>query len=201
MNTESDMRHLDADSLRHNLGWFRALGIGLIFLGVISIILPFAATFAATTMVGSVLLVGGIMRFMHAFRSRQWKRSVGEFVVAFLYIASGVIFFAYPFSGMLTLTMFLAAFLALAGIFKCVQALRLRPASHWGWTLLSGIVTLFLGVIIFAGLPMTAFWAVGVVVGVDLLFSGLSIVMIGASMRDALQEQRPFCIGNVCFEY
>jgi len=201
MNSESDIRHLNAESLRQNLGWFRTLGIGLIILGVISLALPFVAGFAITTLVGTIFVVGGIMRIVHAFRSRQWKRSAAEFLVSLLYIASGIILFAYPFSGMVTLTLFLAAFFVLAGFFKCVQALRIRPASHWEWTLLSGIVTFFLGIVIFAGLPMTAFWAIGAIVGIDLLFSGLSMVMIGTSMRDALQEKRPFCIGNVCFEY
>jgi uncharacterized membrane protein HdeD (DUF308 family) len=200
MNSETGFQRLDADILRQNLGWFIALGIGLIILGIISVLAPLFATFAIKVLIGALFVIGGIMHFIHAFQSRRWERSIVEFLVAILYIAAGIILLAYPFGGILALTVFLSVFFVVEGVSKIVHALRLRPVSSWGWTLLSGIVSVFLGLIIWAGLPMTAFWAVGLIVGIDLIFGGLSMVMIAISMRDALQEMRPFCIGTVCFQ-
>jgi uncharacterized membrane protein HdeD (DUF308 family) len=191
---------MDADILRQKLGWFMALGMGLIVLGVISVLAPLLATFAIGILVGALFVIGGIMHAIHAFQSQRWERPIVEFLVAILYIAAGIILLAYPLGGILALTAFLSVFFVVEGVFKIVQALRLRPVSNWGWALLSGIVSVFLGLIIWAGMPMSAFWAIGLIVGIDLIFGGLSMVMTTISMRDALQERRPFCIGTVCFQ-
>jgi uncharacterized membrane protein HdeD (DUF308 family) len=200
MEIESNIKHLDSDVLKKNLGWFIALGIGLILLGIVSVATPLVATFAIANLVGVIFLVGGVMFTIHAFRSRRWGRGIAEFLISLLYIGSGVFILAYPLAGMFTLTLFLAAFFVVEGIFKIIQSLQMRQVSNWGWALLGGIVSLFLGIIIFAGMPLTALWTVGLIVGIDLIFGGISTVMVAVSMRHALQERRQFCIGNVCFQ-
>lgn len=200
MNGESGRYYFDMDKLRENLGWFTGLGIALIVLGVIAVLAPFWATLAIQTLVGVLLVSGGIIHAVHTFRGRRWSWSLSEFLLAVLYIVAGLILLAYPLGGMITLTAFLAAFFVVEGIFKVIQAMRLRPVSNWGWLLFSGFLSLFLGIVIWAGLPMTALWAIGLIVGIDLVFGGVSMIMISSSMRDALRERRPFCLGNVCFQ-
>src|SRR5512138_3187789 len=138
MNGEYNLNKMDVDVLRRNLGWFMAFGVGLIILGAISVAAPFLATFAIVNLVGILFLIAGVMSIIHAFRSRTWGRSIAEFLISLLYILFAIILLAYPGRGIVTLTMFLAAFFVVEGIIKIVQAFRLRPVSNWGWALFSG---------------------------------------------------------------
>jgi uncharacterized membrane protein HdeD (DUF308 family) len=200
MTTETDRYYLDLDKLRENLGWFTALGLAMIVLGLIAVSTPFLASVALKRLVGAIFVVGSVIHVIHAFRSWKWSRSVPEFLLSVLFFVAGFILLVYPIEGLITLTAFLAAFFVVEGVFKVIEATRLRPVSNWGWLLVSGLVSVFLGIIIWAGLPMTAFWAIGLIVGIDLIFGGISMIMVSVSMRAALRERRPFCIGNVCFQ-
>lgn len=200
MVQESGFKDPSVEGLRENLTWFATFGIALMVLGIVSLAAPFIAGMGVESIIAVLFLIGGVMHFMHAFQSHKWKRSVMEFLAAFLYVATGVSFLTFPFAGALTLTLFLACFFLVKGAFKIVESLRLREVSNWGWVLLSGIISLILGGIIFAGLPMTIFWAVGVLAGVDFLFGGWSMVMLAYSMRRALKEGLTFCIGSLCFQ-
>jgi uncharacterized membrane protein HdeD (DUF308 family) len=84
-----------------------------------------------------------------------------------------------PATGIITLTIFLAAFFIVQGILECGMAFRMRPQSGWGWMLFSGIIALLLGILIFAGLPGTALWAIGLLVGINLLSSGIAYLFLG----------------------
>lgn len=184
---------------RVSIGWRLALGIGMMLLGIISFMLPFVTTIAVTTLAGLVIALGGIMLFIHAFR---WKVSARFFINLFLgllYFAFGAILVVYPLTGALTLTILLTAFLLATGVIKIVDAVRMRPARNWGWLLFSGILSAALGLLIWAGLPITAFWALGVIVAIDLIFSGLSLVMISLAMCNADRSGESYCIGNVCY--
>ena len=89
----------------------------------------------------------------------------------------------YPFEGVLALTLLLAAFLLVQGVFQIVAAYRIRPGRSWGWMLASGIATLILGVLIWLGWPGAALWIIGLLVGIHLLFSGFSLVMLALAAR------------------
>lgn len=107
---------------------------------------------------------------------------------------------AFPPGIKLAVVVYSLAFFTVEGILKIIQALRLRPAPHWGSALHSGIVSLLLVVLMFSGLPLEPFWAQGQLAGIDLIFGGLSMVMAAVLMRGALQEGKPYCIGEVCFQ-
>ncbi len=199
MNDTKRIYTLDLATMRENRGWFMGLGIALIFLGILAIALPFATAFAVEILIGWLFAIGGVILGIHAFRSRRWGRFFFEFLTGLLYLGFGFLLLTYPMTGVMTLTMLLAVFFMVEGVFKAIQALRMRPAQSWGWAFFSGLVSLFLGFLILSGLPLTAFWAIGVVVGVDLIFSGLSLVMISSAIRGALREGRTYCIGNMCF--
>jgi uncharacterized membrane protein HdeD (DUF308 family) len=199
MNGETDTKYFDMEKLRQNMGWFLALGIGLIILGILSIGMPLLATLAVTKMVGFLFLIGGAIYIVHAIRSVRGARLVLEILLSIVYVAAGLVLLTNPLKGAFTLTLFLIGFFIAEGVLKIFHAVRYRGVSNWGWMLFSGILSLVLAVLLLVGLPLTAFWALGVIVGIDFLFSGISIVMISLSMREAAREGKTFCIGNVCF--
>ncbi|MFZ2447269.1 MAG: HdeD family acid-resistance protein [Syntrophobacteraceae bacterium] len=199
MNIESNIRYRDIHELRHNLGWFIGMGIGLMVLGLFAVALPLVATFAVEVVVGILFIIGGIMLISHAFRWRGANRFATELLIGLLYAAFGLLLLAYPLRGAITLTLVLTVFFLTGGMFKIIQAFRIRPAARWGWTLCSGILSLILGVLLGAGLPGTAFWAVGLMVGIDLLFTGWSMLMISWAIRSSIGRGEIFCIWGTCF--
>ena len=159
-------------------GWLLALGILWIILGTLAIIMPFAATLAVEMVFGVVFLIGGVAQRVQAFRSKGWKGFAVQVLGGLLALALGVILLFFPLQGVLTLTILLAAFFVAQGIVKIMAALRQRPASGWGWLMFSGILGIIVGVIIWAALPEAAIWVLGLLVGIELIFSGWAMVMI-----------------------
>ena len=172
-------RATEPDVLRENWGWFFALGIAMIVLGAMAIILPGLAGLTLALMLGWLLLIGGFVQGIHAFYSRGWTGFFIQALMAILYVVVGIMLLANPLQGLLTLTVLLAAFLLIEGVFRIVEAFQIRPAANWGWVLLSGIVSLLLAGVIWARLPGDALWVLGVLVGVNIIFSGCSMLMLG----------------------
>jgi uncharacterized membrane protein HdeD (DUF308 family) len=199
MDTVSDIEHKGLDELKRNTGWFLALGIGLIILGTIAIFVPLVATFTIENVIGLLFIIGGIMHIVHAFRWRTSGSFLLDFIPGALYLVFGILLLAYPLTGVLTLTLFLAVFFLVEGVFKLIQAYRMRTVSRWGWMVFSGVVSLILGFIILLGLPLTAFWAIGLIVGIDLIFGGWTIVMLSTAVRSAVRKGETFCIGGECY--
>ena len=127
------------------------------------------------------------------------RKFLMDFVLSLLYLLSGLLLLAYPLTGVFTLTLFLAAFFLAEGVFKLIHAFRMRPAARWGWIVFSGVISLILGFLVLAGLPLTAFWAIGLVVGIDLIFGGWSIIMLSMAVRSAARRGERFCIGGECY--
>jgi len=168
------------DEVRANRAWFIALGIGLILLGVLAIVIPFVATLATTLFIGWLLIIGGIAHAIHAFQNRRWAGFAWAIVSAILYVIAGILVVANPLVGTLTLTLVLAGFFIVNGVVKIIRALQHRAMSSWGWLLFDGIITLALGALIVAQWPATAVWAIGLLVGIELLLGGFSMVLLGS---------------------
>ncbi|MEZ4300431.1 MAG: HdeD family acid-resistance protein [Polyangiaceae bacterium] len=175
-------RWLPAEEIRRNRGWFFALGIGLMVLGVLAIALPFAATLATTMVLGWLLILGGIFELIHGIQNRHWPGATWTIVEAILFAIAGVLLILFPITGTLTLTLILAAFFTISGFVKIVRALLHRSMPRWGWLLFDGLVTLALGALIGLRWPSTAAWAIGLLVGIDLIIGGSSMVMIGVAL-------------------
>ncbi len=189
-----------ASEVNDNLGWFIGLGIGLMILGCLAILVPFASTFAIETLIGILFGVGGIMHIIHAFRWKTSGRFVSDLFLGIIYLILGLWLLAYPLTGVFTLTFLLSILFFIEGIFKIIQSARTRNSSGWGWMLFSGIVSIILALIIGAGLPLTAFWTIGLLVGIDLIFNGWSVVMIALAARASFRHGQRFCIGGECFQ-
>ena len=166
--------------------WKRVLvqGTLMIALGILAIALPVLTTLAVEILVGWLFLIGGVWRTASILRSPRMPGFGWSLATAIMAIAFGALLVFRPLAGMLTLTMLLVAFFMLEGIAKILFALDLRKhVSVWLWTLASGIVDLILAALIFSGWPATAAWAVGLLVGINMLFFGISLVMISLSAR------------------
>jgi uncharacterized membrane protein HdeD (DUF308 family) len=171
------------DALSRNWGWLLALALLMIVLGLMAIAAPVYATFAVQILLGWILVVGGIAQAIHAFMARGWGGFLLELLSALLYLAVGALLLVNPVEGALALTIVLAAFLVVEGIFKIVMAWRVRGHPRWGWLLASGILSLILGGLIWAEWPSSALWVIGLLVGVHLLFTGWALIMLALAAR------------------
>jgi uncharacterized membrane protein HdeD (DUF308 family) len=163
--------------------WVLGTGIFTIILGIAAIFLPFIATLTIEALLAVIFIIAGITHVLHAFQSRQTKGMALRLLAGVLYGLVGIILLAFPLQGALTLTLLLAILFMVAGSFKIALALYIRPLLSWGWLMFSGIISAILGVLIWMGLPGTATWAIGLLVGIELLFSGWSMIMFALSIR------------------
>jgi uncharacterized membrane protein HdeD (DUF308 family) len=174
---------MDLERIREHRGWFFALGIGLMLLGAAAILLPLAASLVTTLVIGWIMIIGGLFQGFHALQNRRWRGWGWTLAGAVLHLVAGVLVVTHPITGTLTLTLVFAMFFAINGIIKLVRAFQHRPMRAWGWLLFDGLLSLALGVLILSGWPATAAWALGLLVGVDLLFAGSSMLVIAFAAR------------------
>lgn len=182
----------DIDGLRRQLAltihthWklFLVQGIVMMVLGFLAVAEPNVATLAVTLFVGWLFLIAGVFRAALAWHSRQMPGFAWAMLTALLSIALGLILILRPLAGVLTLTMVLVAFFIVEGIASILGAIQHRQhLRSWVWVLFSGIVDLLLAYLIWAGWPSSADWAIGLLVGINMLFFGLSLVMTALAAR------------------
>ncbi len=166
-------------------------GVLVIVLGIVAIALPTFSTIFAETWFALILISAGIAKLVYAFQTRNQgeipnEGFIWQLLLSILYIGIGVILFANPFRGAITLTLLLASFLLTEGVFESILAFRLRPQQNWTWVLGDGIITLALGAMIWFEWPFNAPWLIGTLVGASILFTGISRVMLSLNVRSAL---------------
>lgn len=159
-------------------------GALMITLGVLAIALPTLTTIAIELLLGWLFLIGGGWRTVSILRASPAPGFGWSLATAIMAIVLGVLLVSRPLAGMQTLTMLLVAFFILEGIAKILLALALREqTSVWLWTLISGIVDLILAAVISFQWPVAAGWAIGLVVGINMFFFGIALVMISLAAR------------------
>jgi uncharacterized membrane protein HdeD (DUF308 family) len=148
-------------------------------------VIPVVATIAVAVFIGWVLLVSGIVGLISTFRMRNAPGFGWSLLSAVIAIAAGVILLAWPLSGVLSLTLILTAFLTIEGVASIMMALTHRHgfSARWALLLVSGLVDLFLAALILFGLPGTAAWAIGLLVGINLVFGGSTLISMALQAR------------------
>jgi uncharacterized membrane protein HdeD (DUF308 family) len=166
---------------------FLVEGIVLVVLGAFAILLPQIASLAVTIWLGWLFLISGVFGLVSSFWLRQAPGFWWSLLSAVLAIAVGVALIASPIAGVLSLTYLLIAFFIVEGVASIMYAIEHRRelTGGWGWMLASGIVTLLLGAMILAGLPGSAAWAIGLIVGIDMVFGGSALIAIALAARRA----------------
>lgn len=176
-NTSVDV----AKAFQENRGWFTALGVILILVGTAAILFPFIATLSTEIFVGWLLVIGGIVQIVHAFWAKNWSGMLWEALVGALEAAAGAILLFYPLAGLVALTVFLAVMFIVEGAFRAALAFKIKPQAGWGWVLAGGIISGIVGVMIWAQLPSSSLWAVGLLVGINIAMAGWTLVMLAMS--------------------
>jgi uncharacterized membrane protein HdeD (DUF308 family) len=162
-------------------------GIVLVVLGFAAIVLPPLATLALTILFGWLFLLSGIVGLITTFMMRHAPGFWWSLISAALAVIVGGLLLARPITGAVSLTIVLVAFFLIEGIASIMFAFdhKRELTGQWGWMLASGIVDLILGVIIFAGLPGTAAWALGLLLGINMLFGGSALIAMALNARKA----------------
>jgi uncharacterized membrane protein HdeD (DUF308 family) len=174
-----------ASSLHQHWVMFLIEGIILMVLGLLAIVLPPIATLAVEILFGWLFLVSGVVGLVTTFWMRQAPGFWWALLSAVLGIGAGIVLLAWPLSGVLSLTLVLIVFFAIEGVATIMYALEHKRelSGRWGWMLSSGVVDLILAGIIFAGLPGTAAWAIGLLVGINMIFGGSALIAMAMHAR------------------
>jgi uncharacterized membrane protein HdeD (DUF308 family) len=173
---------LHFEHLGRRWGWFLALGILLIVLGILALIFTPAATLASVLILGWLMFFSGIVEAVHAFHARGWGGVLLHVAGAALGILVGLLVVTEPLAGALAFTLLFACFFTVIGLFRLIAAISLRYRS-WGWAVFDSLVTLALGVVLWAGMPWSGLWFLGLALGIALLLRGWSDIMFAFAVR------------------
>lgn len=176
------LKALTAGSLRAHWKFFMGEGVVLLLLGLAAIILPQVASVAVEILIGWLLLMSGIVGLWSSFATRHAPGFAWSLLSAVAAIVAGLVLLLWPLSGVVTLTLVLSAFLCVEGVVSIFYALEHRRelSGRWGMLLFSGVVDLLLAGLILSGLPATAAWAIGVLVGINLVMGGIALIAMAS---------------------
>jgi uncharacterized membrane protein HdeD (DUF308 family) len=177
----ASLRH-ELDALRGQWLWFVLLGVALVVLGTVALGSVVIASLAAAVVIGVLIFMGGVAETIGAFWCRGWSGFFLHLLSGVLSIVIGIMFVRAPIGALAALTLLIACFLMVGGIFNIVAALSYRFAA-WGWPLASGIIDLVLGVLIWQEWPASALWVIGLFVGINLVFRGFNWIALGLALR------------------
>jgi uncharacterized membrane protein HdeD (DUF308 family) len=178
-----------ANTLHKHWVLFLVEGVVLLVLGATAVVLPLLATLALTIIIGWLFLVSGVVGLVTTFWMRQAPGFWWSLISAVLGVAVGFVLLASPLSGAFSLTLVLVVFFIIEGAASIMFALdhKRELTGKWGWMLVSGIVDLVLGAMIFGGLPSTAAWAIGLLVGINMVFGGAALIAMALHARNSAQ--------------
>jgi uncharacterized membrane protein HdeD (DUF308 family) len=174
-------------SLREHWKVFLIEGVILVILGALAILIPPLATLSVTIFLGWLFLISGVVGLVTTFQAREAPGFWWSLLSAAIGILAGIALIGWPLSGAVSLTLVAIVFFAVEGFATIMYALEHKRelSGRWGWMLVSGIVDLFLAAVIFAGLPGTAAWAIGLLVGINMMFGGVALIMMALHAREA----------------
>jgi uncharacterized membrane protein HdeD (DUF308 family) len=191
----SQLQSAIAQSIREHWVLFLIEGIVLVVLGILAIIVPPLATITFTLFLGWLFLISGIMGLITTFWARHTPGFWWSLLSAVLAVAAGIVLLVWPISGAISLTLLLIVFFIIEGVLSIMYALEHKKelSGRWGWMLASGIIDLILAGIILLGLPGTAAWALGLLVGINMLFGGSALIAMALHARtpDTTTPQTP----------
>ena len=193
MSTSVARRDAVASNISKRWGWFIALGIALITLGAIAALDVTGFTAASTMVIGATLLAGGALQIFHAFMTREWRGFAFGLLSGILSFVGGLLVINEPAQGAVVLTLVLVGTVMAGGVVRIVLAWRHRGMRAWGLMLLSGLVSVAVGALLYRSLPWSGLWVLGALIAVELLVQGGGWLYFGIALRlarDALTGGR-----------
>lgn len=173
----------DVQEIRNNWGWFLALGVLLVVLGAAVISSSYYATVFSMILLGAFLIAGGVIQFIQAFMARKWSGLLLSVALGVLYLIIGFFCLRQPAAAAISITLLIAAFCFIAGLFRMLAALLIR-FDQWGWVFFNGLITFILGAMIYSGWPLSGLWVIGLFIGIDMILSGWSWIVLALTARN-----------------
>jgi uncharacterized membrane protein HdeD (DUF308 family) len=178
------MSATELEGLRASRVFLMIMGVALIILGAVSMTFSFITTLATVVMFGVLLLVGAGFQVVTAFLARRWRGFFLHMIMGVLYVIAGVFMIQNPLEAALGLTILVAVCLLAGGIMRIVMSVFER-FEGWGWVFLTGLISTLLGAAIWRQWPLSGLWVIGLFVGIELLMSGISWLMLGLALRSS----------------
>ena len=172
-----------ADAAKAGGNRMTLFGVIAIILGILAMLAPVLTGMWVVILVGVLVLIGGIVRIIWAFQAASLGKGLPMFAIGGLTLLCGIVLLAHPLFASGILTILLALYFVLDGISEIVASVRLRPGSGWGWMLFGGIVSIWLGIIIWRQFPLSGVWAIGILLGIKLFLVGLIMLKGGSAVR------------------
>jgi uncharacterized membrane protein HdeD (DUF308 family) len=169
-----------------SIGWSIALSVLLILAGLFAILIPPLSGLAVTLIFAWMMILSGITHFVFAFKTHTTGGVLWELLVGAIYLFTGVYLLLHPLSALIALTLILAFYLFFEGVVETILSFQLRPRHGANWLLIDGIVTLILAIMIWRSWPASTVWVIGTLVGISMIFSGFSRLMLSLAARRAL---------------
>jgi uncharacterized membrane protein HdeD (DUF308 family) len=170
-----------------SISWSIALSVLLILAGLFAILVPPVSGIAVTLIFAWAMIFSGITHFVFAFKTHTTGGVLWEILVGAVYLFTGVYLLLHPLDALIALTLILAIYLFFEGVVETIQSFQLRPRHGANWLLFDGIVTLILAVMIWRSWPASTVWVIGTLVGISMIFSGFSRLMLSLAAKRALK--------------
>jgi uncharacterized membrane protein HdeD (DUF308 family) len=167
-----------ATQVKHLTGWSIVVSLLMILAGILAIGLPLAAGIAVNFVVAWALMISGVAHLAFGWHIRAMGGAIWQVLLGALYIGIGVYLLLRPVAGLVTLTLALAIYLFAEGLLELILSFQVRPRNGWGWLLFDGVVTLILAIMIWRAWPMSTEWVIGTLVGISMIFSGATRLML-----------------------
>lgn len=171
------------EKLLPSANYLLVMGILLLIFGCIAIAAPAVAGAWVVIVLGAILVVSGVVQMVQGFREPAWSSKLTSLVLGAITLLGGLAVLAHPWLGLTVLAFILAVYFVVEGVWKIVTSFSFRPASGWLAILASGILGLVLGIIIWQQWPLSSLWIVGILVGVDLMFTGAAMLTLAVTVR------------------
>ncbi len=166
--------------------WLFVTGVILVLLGIGSMISPAYAGNAVVYLIGGFLLITGLIQLMVGWQAESWRQKLASLIHGGIATVGGIAVVAHPFYGLAALSLVLAIFFAVEGIWKIISSFSYRPVPGWIALLMSGALDLILGILIWRQWPVSGLWAVGILVGVNLFSTGMAFVALAITWKRAV---------------
>jgi uncharacterized membrane protein HdeD (DUF308 family) len=175
----------ELEPLRAKWGWIVALGVIYVIVGLVALGSVITATAASVLVVGIMMVIAGVAEVINAFQIKTWGKFLLWLGLGALYILAGFVTFENPLLAAALLTLLLGASLFVSGIMRIILGFSMKEGTPWIWVVLSGVVTLVLGLMILARWPVSSLYVLGLFLGIDLVFAGASWIGLGIGLRQA----------------
>ncbi len=176
-----------AETAKKITGWFIGFAVLFIILGIVAIAEPMMAAVAVALLVGWLLIFGGVAHLVSAFGGGGAGRVIWQVLIGIVYLIGGCYFLSHTLMGVGTLTLLLAGIILAEGVFEIVAYVKTRNSGGSSWLLVNGLITLLLGGLIWFHWPSSSVWAIGTLLGVNLLITGISRLMWGLAARKLIK--------------